>query len=73
MGFLLSLFFGFVPVFIFAWIIYWMDRYEKEPKILLGAVFLWGADRGCGAGFSGEYFPGGRRFTCSPIQPQPPT
>jgi len=43
MGFLLSLSFGFIPVFIFAWIIYWMDRYEKEPKFLLGAVFLWGA------------------------------
>ena len=43
MGFLLSLFFGFIPVLIFAWIIYWLDRYEKEPKLLLGAVFLWGA------------------------------
>jgi protease PrsW len=43
MGFLLSLFFGVIPVFIFAWIIYWFDRYEKEPKVLLGAVFLWGA------------------------------
>lgn len=43
MGFLLSLFLGFIPVFIFAWIIYWLDRYEKEPKLLLGTVFLWGA------------------------------
>jgi RsiW-degrading membrane proteinase PrsW (M82 family) len=43
MGFLFSLFFGFIPVFIFAWILYWLDRYEKEPKVLLGAVFLWGA------------------------------
>lgn len=38
-----ALFFGFMPCFLFAYILYWLDRYEKEPKILLGAVFLWGA------------------------------
>lgn len=43
LGVLLSLFFGFIPMFFFAWIVYWTDRYEKEPKLLLGAVFLWGA------------------------------
>ncbi|MDR3574801.1 MAG: PrsW family intramembrane metalloprotease [Anaerolineaceae bacterium] len=43
MGFLFSVFFGFFPTFIFATIIYWLDRYEKEPKILLGAVYCWGA------------------------------
>lgn len=40
---LTALFFGFVPCFVFAYILYWLDHYEKEPKILLGAVFLWGA------------------------------
>lgn len=30
-------------MFFLAGIIYWLDRYEKEPKILLGAVFGWGA------------------------------
>jgi RsiW-degrading membrane proteinase PrsW (M82 family) len=40
---LAALFFGFVPCFFFAYILYWLDRYEKEPKLLLGAVFLWGA------------------------------
>jgi len=40
---LTALFFGFVPCFLFAMILYWLDRFEKEPKILLGAVFLWGA------------------------------
>ena len=40
---LTALFFGFIPCFLFAYILYWLDRYEKEPKILLGAVFLWGA------------------------------
>jgi len=43
MGFFLSLFFGLAPMLIFAWVIYWLDRYEKEPILLLGVVFLWGA------------------------------
>lgn len=37
-----SIFFGFVPMFLFAGFINWLDRYEKEPKILLGAAFMWG-------------------------------
>ncbi len=37
-----TLFFGFAPMFLFAYILYWLDRYEKEPILLLGAVFLWG-------------------------------
>lgn len=51
MGFLLSLFFGFVPMFFFAWFVYWLDRYEKEPKILLAGVFIWGAVVAAGAAF----------------------
>ena len=42
MPFLVSLFFGVVPMFMFAALINWLDRYEKEPKLLLGAAFLWG-------------------------------
>jgi RsiW-degrading membrane proteinase PrsW (M82 family) len=42
MPFLVSLFFGFVPMFMFAALINWLDRYEKEPKMLLGAAFVWG-------------------------------
>jgi mannose/fructose/N-acetylgalactosamine-specific phosphotransferase system component IID len=42
MAILASLFFGFIPMFFFAIILYWLDRYEKEPKILLGTVFIWG-------------------------------
>lgn len=37
-----TLFFGFAPMFLFAYILYWLDRYEKEPVVLLGAVFVWG-------------------------------
>lgn len=42
MPLLASFFFGFVPMFIFAAFVNWLDRYEKEPKILLGAAFVWG-------------------------------
>jgi RsiW-degrading membrane proteinase PrsW (M82 family) len=42
MAFLASLFFGFVPMFFFAYILYWLDRYEKEPIPLLIGVFVWG-------------------------------
>jgi protease PrsW len=42
-GFILSVIFGFVPMFFLAAFIYWLDRYEKEPKLLLGGVFGWGA------------------------------
>lgn len=37
-----SLFFGFAPMFLFAAFVNWLDRYEKEPKLLLGAAFMWG-------------------------------
>jgi len=42
MALLGALFFGFVPMFVFAAFVNWLDRYEKEPKLLLGAAFLWG-------------------------------
>jgi RsiW-degrading membrane proteinase PrsW (M82 family) len=42
MALLGSFFFGFVPMFLFAAFVNWLDRYEKEPKVLLGAAFVWG-------------------------------
>jgi RsiW-degrading membrane proteinase PrsW (M82 family) len=51
MAFLVSIFFGFVPVFIMALFVYWLDRYEKEPLILLGATFFWGAVFAAGGAF----------------------
>ena len=51
MGFLLSLFFGVVPMLLFAGFVYWLDRYEKEPKVLLGGVFVWGAVVAAGTAF----------------------
>lgn len=51
MGLFLSIFFGFVPMFIFAAFAYWLDRYEKEPRLLLGGVFIWGAVIAAGVAF----------------------
>jgi len=51
MALLASLSFGFVPMFLFAAFVYWLDRYEKEPKILLGAAFFWGAAIAAGGAF----------------------
>jgi protease PrsW len=42
MPILAAFFFGFVPMFLLAAFVNWLDRYEKEPKLLLGAAFLWG-------------------------------
>lgn len=46
-----AIFFGFVPSFLFACFLYWLDRYEKEPKALLGAVFVWGVVVAAGGAF----------------------
>lgn len=43
MGFLLAFLLSFIPALFCATMVYWLDRYEKEPRILLGAVFGWGA------------------------------
>jgi RsiW-degrading membrane proteinase PrsW (M82 family) len=48
---LLSIFFGFAPMFFFAYLVYWTDRYEREPFLLLGGAFLWGAVVAAGAAF----------------------
>jgi len=63
MGVLVSLLAGILPMAFFAWILYYLDRYEKEPIKLLIGVFLWGAIIAAGAAFlintitsSGIYF-----------------
>ena len=39
----LSLIAALIPTLFFVGIVYWVDRYEKEPTWLLSATFLWGA------------------------------
>ena len=51
MAFLVSLFCGFVPMFLYAAFVYWVDRYEKEPMALLGAAFFWGVVIAAGGAF----------------------
>ena len=51
MALLAALFFGFVPMLVFAAFVNWLDRYEKEPKILLGAAFVWGMVIAAGGAF----------------------
>lgn len=41
--FLLSLIAAIIPTLLYVGIIYWVDRYEREPLWLLSAAFLWGA------------------------------
>mgnify|MGYP001242797793 CR=1 FL=1 len=40
---LLSILAATAPILIYIAIIYWVDRYEKEPWWLLMATFFWGA------------------------------
>jgi RsiW-degrading membrane proteinase PrsW (M82 family) len=43
LGVFLSLLAGVIPIAIYAVVIWWFDRYEKEPLWLLAVTFLWGA------------------------------
>lgn len=51
MGLIASVFIGYAAALLFAYILYWLDRYEKEPLPLLGGVFLWGAVVAAGSAF----------------------
>ena len=42
-GLLVVLILGFTPMFFYSTILWWFDRYEKEPVRLLFVAFLWGA------------------------------
>lgn len=70
MALTLSILFGFIPMFLFAAFVYWLDRYEKEPRLLLGGAFLWGAVIAAGSAFFintflglGIYFITGSKIT----------
>ncbi len=51
LGFLISVLAGIIPMLIYAWFLYMLDRYEKEPLKLLLGVFTWGAVVAAGAAF----------------------
>ncbi len=50
-GLLASIAISFLMAFIFAYFLFWIDRYQKEPFALLGGVFLWGAIVAAGTAF----------------------
>jgi RsiW-degrading membrane proteinase PrsW (M82 family) len=45
----LSVVLGIVPMVLFAVVLTWFDRYEKEPPLLMAGVFLWGLIVAAGA------------------------
>jgi RsiW-degrading membrane proteinase PrsW (M82 family) len=51
MGLVVSVIIGFGSALLFASVLYWLDRYEKEPLLLLGAVLIWGAVVAAGSAF----------------------
>jgi RsiW-degrading membrane proteinase PrsW (M82 family) len=42
-GIILSLLASGLATALYAWLVWWLDRYEKEPWWLLATAFLWGA------------------------------
>ena len=42
-GIVISLSAAIIPSILYIGVLYWADRYEKEPKRLLAAAFAWGA------------------------------
>ncbi len=51
MDILISIMAGVLPMAFYAWILYYLDRYEREPVQLLVGVFFWGAVIAAGAAF----------------------
>lgn len=51
MPLLVSFLLSFSFAFMYAGIVYWTDRYEKEPRLLLVGSFLWGAILAAGVAY----------------------
>lgn len=52
----LSVFAAFVPMVVYLFLIWWMDRYYRQPVWLVGSVFLWGALGAVLIGVTGSRF-----------------
>lgn len=50
-GLLASIGISFGASFLFAYLLFWLDLYEKEPLLLLGGVFTWGVIVAAGGAF----------------------
>jgi RsiW-degrading membrane proteinase PrsW (M82 family) len=51
MPILSSFLLAFIPALFYAGIVFWLDRYEKEPKRLIFGSFIWGAVIAAGAAY----------------------
>jgi RsiW-degrading membrane proteinase PrsW (M82 family) len=51
-GLAISWFVGVIPAFVYLVLLYYADRYEKEPKRLLVTAFFWGAWPACAIGLA---------------------
>lgn len=52
----LSVFAAFVPMVVYLFVIWWLDRYDRQPLWLVGSVFLWGAIGAVIIGVTGSRF-----------------
>ncbi len=52
----LSVFAAFVPMVVYLFVIWWLDRYHRQPVWLVGSVFLWGALGAIIIGVTGSRF-----------------
>ncbi|MGD2146373.1 MAG: PrsW family intramembrane metalloprotease [Anaerolineae bacterium] len=55
-GLLLSVAASVVPTALYIGALYWLDRYEKEPRLLVTAAFLWGGVPALGLALAAELF-----------------
>ncbi len=49
----LSAVFAIAPILVLLWLVWWLDRYDREPIWLVVAVFCWGAVGGTGLSLFG--------------------
>jgi RsiW-degrading membrane proteinase PrsW (M82 family) len=55
-GFLIATLASVIPTGIYIGALYWLDRYEKEPKLLITAAFLWGSVPALALALAAEIF-----------------
>jgi RsiW-degrading membrane proteinase PrsW (M82 family) len=52
----LSVLAAFIPMVVYLFVIWWLDRYHRQPVWLVGSVFLWGALGAVIIGITGSRF-----------------
>jgi RsiW-degrading membrane proteinase PrsW (M82 family) len=55
-GLLLAVLASAVPTALYVGTLYWLDRYEKEPRLLVAAAFLWGSIPALALALAAEVF-----------------